>query len=58
MNKQLMWELEWVENNRHLYSSHIHAMAVKSNITKRYHIIELEKKLKAAGIPFVGLQTT
>lgn len=40
------WELAWIDANRHLYDSPLHAEAVKRNIEKRYRILELEKKLK------------
>ncbi len=45
-NRSLQWELDWIEKNKCLYDSDLHASAVKGNIEKRYRIRELESELR------------
>lgn len=40
------WELEWIGTHVHLYSSPLHAEAVKRNIEKRYRILDLQRRIK------------
>lgn len=40
------WELQWIDDNVHLYTSSEHAEAVKRNIEKRYKILALEAHIK------------
>lgn len=42
----MKWELEWIDDNLHLYTSPGHAEAVKRNIEKRYKILSLEARIK------------
>jgi hypothetical protein len=42
----MKWELEWIDDNIHLYTSPEHAEAVKRNIEKRYKILSLEARIK------------
>jgi len=45
MNGLLQWELDWIDRNVDMYSSKLHAAAVKENIIKRYRINELESRI-------------
>lgn len=40
------WELSWVSENAHRYTSPEHAEAVKRNIEKRYRIRALQARIK------------
>lgn len=43
---RMHWELDWINTHVHLYSSPLHADAVKRNIEKRYYILDLQRRLK------------
>lgn len=47
MDKQLAWELEWIDQHAHQYDSPMHAEAVKRNIEKRYQLASIEKRIRA-----------
>lgn len=42
----MSWELQWIDDNVHLYTSPEHAESVKRNIEKRYKILALEAHIK------------
>ena len=48
------WELRWIDTNKHLYSSDLHAEAVKRNIEKRYLIRALEEQVQDL-VNFIGV---
>jgi len=46
MDGCLQAEINWINNNLDRYDCHMHAQAVIGNITKRYHITELNKRIQ------------
>jgi len=46
MNVCLQAEINWVNNNLDRYDCYMHAQAVIGNITKRYQITELNKRIQ------------